>query len=170
MYVYGMRSNIIKWWQIIYDPNVRRIFPSRYEEELFEEEEAQRLEEEAEAMRQEELLNNASYNASTGSMSGEYGKGEMSASEKAQLDAILKSNFSSVAGIEALQADEPEMTEEEKKVAKLCDTSNLSAEEAAEKEEQIRRANEIYERLLNEAKMDAQERQAEIDAAKEAAV
>ena len=101
-------------------------------------------------------------------MSGEYGKGKMSANEKAQLDAILKSNFSSVAGIDALQTDDSMQTEEEKKLAKLCDTSNLSPEEAAEKEEQFRRANEIYERLLYEAKLDEQERQAEIDAAKEA--
>lgn len=168
MYAYGMKSNVIKWWQIVYDPNIRRIFPSKYEEEMFEEEEARRREEEEANLQKEALLRNANYNAATGSMSGEYGKGEMSAREKAQLDAILKSNFSSVAGIDALQTDDAPQTEEEKEIAKLCDTSNLSPEEAAEKEEQIRRANEIYERLLNEAKMDEQERQAEIAAAKEA--
>lgn len=169
MYAYGMKSNVIKWWQIIYNPNVRRIFPSNYEEELYEEAEAQRLETEAAALQQESLLHNSSYNASTGSMSGEYGKGEMNDSEKAQLDAILKSNYSSIAGIDALKIDEPEMNEEDKRIARLCDTSNLSPEEAAEKEEQLRRANEIYERLLHEAKMDELERLAEIEAAREAA-
>lgn len=163
MYVYCMKSNIIKWWQIIYNPVAVKIFPSSYEKELYEEMVSQSQEEASPA-----LIDNANYNATTGSMSGEYGKKEMNQSEKEQLEAILKSNYSSVAGIEAIKQEEEELTSEEKKIAELCDVSNLSPEEAAKKEEQIKRANEIYERLLNEAKMDEQVRQAEIEAAKQA--
>lgn len=161
MLAYRMKSNIIKWWQITYNPTVRMIFPSKYERDKYEEEMAMQ------ASITEDLKSDPNYNASTGSMSGSYGKGEMDDAQKAQLDSILKSNYSSVAGIDALlQSGEPELTEEEKKIARLCDTSNLSAEEAAAKQEQIRKANEIYERLLQEARQDEEMRQAEIEAAK----
>lgn len=168
MYYHSIKkAKLIKWWQISYDPTVRKIFSTKEEQDEYEAAQAKLKESKA----NEELLHNKNFNAATGSMSGEYGKKEMDDSTKAQLDSILKSNYNAM-DVSSMVASSQDSSSspEDVRIEKLCNTSNLSPEKAAEKEEQIRRANEIYERLLREAKEDEQKRQDEIEQARQAAL
>ena len=87
-----VRNNLIKWWYVVYTPIVRKIWPTKEEMKLYEQEHPEEFEDSY--SEDTSLLNNKNYNATTHSMSGEYGKGVLDDSEKEQLDAILKNNYS----------------------------------------------------------------------------
>lgn len=159
--------NIIKWWFVIYNPDAKKIWPSRKEEEEArkkEEAELAALEEAnaKDATPQEDIqspIEDDAYNETTGSYSGLYGQGPMDDDTQSMLDQIM-SISSSQSSIDALLH------------ASSCDTSNAAPASVSdvvlppEQDEIIREANAIYERLLREAKEDEERKAAEIEAIK----
>lgn len=147
--------NIIKWWFVDYNPAVKKIWPSKAEEE------AARLKEEEEAQQKAlaETLHEASdesteeaYNATTGSYSGLYGQGPMDDDTQSMLAEIMQ-HSSSQSSIDSMLQNSSEYTD---------------VVLPPEQEEIIKEANVIYERLLREAKEDEDRKAAEIDAVRRA--
>ena len=161
--------NIIKWWFVIYNPDAKKIWPSKKEEEEArkkEEEELAAIEEAKakEAPPQEDAqqpIEDEAYNETTGAYSGLYGKGPMDDDTQSMLDQIM-SISSSQNSIDALLH------------GSSGDTSNAAPASVSdvvlppEQDEIIREANAIYERLLREAKEDEERKAAEIEAVKKA--
>lgn len=147
--------NIIKWWFVDYNPDVKKIWPSKAEEEAarLKEEEELLLLEEAEAAAMEEA-----YNETTGSYSGYYGQGPMDDDTQFMLEEIMN------------------RTNKQNSIDSMLEhTSDYSSEYASEHsdvilppehEEIMQEANAIYERLLQEAKEDEARKAAEIEEAK----
>ncbi|MDE7322962.1 MAG: hypothetical protein K2N73_09625 [Lachnospiraceae bacterium] len=149
--------HVIKWWLVVYNPEVVRIWPSKAEEE-----EALRLEAEESkvlAIEDSELsgrnniaktnsIDESAFNAATGSYSGLYGQGPVDADTQAALDAIMNAT-SSQSSIDSLLASGGSPTDE--------------VILPPEQDEIVKEANEIYERLLREAAEDEARKQAEID-------
>lgn len=71
--------NIIKWWFVAYNPDAKKIWPSKEEEEEARRKEEEELSAIEEAPIQETQLpiDDEAYNAATGSFSGLYGQGPM---------------------------------------------------------------------------------------------
>ncbi|MBQ7942741.1 MAG: hypothetical protein IJ326_01625 [Lachnospiraceae bacterium] len=142
--------NIIKWWFVIYNPIARKIWPTKEEEEQAlakeEMESAENQDEETEAV-EEAPIDDDTYNATTKSYSGRYGKEPLAQEDTYTLEEILKlsSSQNSIDNIVASTLTP----------ARLSDTDKAVIEEA----------KQIYERLLKEAEEDRQKKQAEIDAA-----
>lgn len=142
--------NIIKWWFVAYNPDYRKVWPSKEEEEIAHQKE---LEEERIAHEKElEAVSDTAFNASTGSYSGLYGQKPVDDQTQSALDEILNAS-SSQCNIDTLL-----------KSAKSEDVSS-----PPEQDEIIREANAIYERLLHEAAEDEAKKQAEIEAARQTA-
>ncbi len=152
--------HVIKWWLVMYNPEVVRIWPSEAEKE-----EALRLEaEEAKILAIEDntqsvgnsqtdttdtgSIDASAFNATTGSYSGLYGQGPVDEDTKAALDAILYAT-SSQSSVDSLLAAGGAPTDE--------------VVLPPEQDEIVKEANEIYERLLREAAEDEARKQAEID-------
>lgn len=166
--------NIIKWWFVIYNPDAKKIWPSKKEEEEArkkEEEELAAIEEakakEAspkEASPQEDAqqpIEDEAYNETTGSYSGLYGKGPVDDDTQSMLDQIM-SGSSSQNSIDAFLQGSSEQTSKGDKES----TSDVVL--PPEQDEIIREANAIYERLLREAREDEEKRAAEVEALKKA--
>lgn len=152
--------HVIKWWLVMYNPEVVRIWPSREEEE-----EALRVEAEEAALlpaddspdvpglpdTHDEMadIDPSAFNAATGSYSGLYGQKPVDADTQAALDAIMNatSNQNSIDSL--LAGNSP--------------SSSGDIITPPDQDEVIREANEIYERLLREAAEDEAKKQAEID-------
>lgn len=163
--------NIIKWWFVSYNPEFKRIWPSKEEEEQALLEEAQRNEEEQQPEEKSDISEDIithdddddnAYNATTGSYSGLYGKGPVDSSTQSALDEILNRS-SSQNSIDVLfnNSSEPEASQK-----KNVNDVILPPEQ----EEIINEANAIYERLMREAAEDEAKKAAEIEAAKQAAI
>ena len=161
--------NIIKWWFVIYNPDAKKIWPSKKEEEEArkkEEEELAAIEEAKakEAPPQEDAqqpIEDEAYNETTGSYSGLYGKGPMDDDTQSMLDQIM-SISSSQNSIDAILQNSSEQTSKGDKES----TSDVVL--PPEQDEIIREDNAIYERLLREAKEDEERKAAEIEAVKKA--
>lgn len=161
--------NIIKWWFVIYNPDAKKIWPSKKEEEEArkkEEEELAVLEEAKakDATPQEDIqspIEDEAYNETTGSYSGLYGKGPMDDDTQSMLDQIM-SISSSQNSIDAILQNSSEQTSKGDKES----TSDVVL--PPEQDEIIREANAIYERLLREAREDEEKRAAEVEALKKA--
>lgn len=149
--------HVIKWWLVVYNPVVIRIWPSKSEEE-----EALRLEaQEQAALEQhdhtpEDTDNNPSadasaYNAATGSYSGLYGQKPVDSDTQAALDAIM-STSNNQNNVDML----------------LSGGSSKAVVLPPEQDAIIQEANAIYERLLREAAEDEAKKQAEIEAVRNA--
>lgn len=151
--------HVIKWWLVVYIPEVVRIWPSKTEEE-----EALRLEAQQQAaLEQHEnandsvQINNAdgaidesAYNATTGSYSGLYGQKPVDSDTQAALDAILNGSSN------------------QNSVDMLLSGSSKAVTLPPEQDEIIEEANAIYARLLREAAEDEARKQAEIEAVRNA--
>lgn len=174
--------NIIKWWFVVYNPIARKIFHSKEEaEEARLEEERQRILKEEEEARQAALkaeeeakqraladeearlkaemaaIADETYNATTGSYSGLYGKSPVDASTQAAFDEIMGKNkknndFDSLVNSSSVTNTPPPVNGPSK----------------AEQDAVLAEANAIYERLMREAAEDEAKKQAEIEAAKAA--
>lgn len=161
--------NIIKWWFVIYNPDAKKIWPSKKEEEEArkkEEEELAAIEEAKakEASPQEDAqqpIEDEAYNETTGSYSGLYGKGPVDDDTQSMLDQIM-SGSSSQNSIDAFLQGSSEQTSKGDKES----TSDVVL--PPEQDEIIREANAIYERLLREAREDEEKRAAEVEALKKA--
>lgn len=162
--------NIIKWWFVVYNPVAKKVWPSKEEEEEAlrkEEEELAALaeaEEAAETVEAEETLfeenmelsvDDDSYNATTGSFSGLYGQGPVDDDTQAMLDTIMNISSSQSSIDSILNASE------------ITPAADVTL--PPEQDEIIKEANDIYQRLLREAKEDEERKKAEIEAAKKAA-
>ncbi len=151
--------HVIKWWLVVYIPEVVRIWPSKTEEE-----EALRLEAQQQAaLEQHEDADNSvqidnangaidesAYNATTGSYSGLYGQKPVDSDTQAALDAIM--NISS----------------NQNSVDMLLSGNSKAVTLPPEQDEIIEEANAIYARLLREAAEDEARKQAEIEAVRNA--
>ena len=147
--------NIIKWRFVVYNPDFRKIWPSKEEEETahqkeLEEKRIAHEKELEEAAAKEQEKSDDAYNASTGSYSGLYGQKPVDDQTQSTLDEILNAS-SSQCNIDSLV-----------EAAKSGDVTL-----PPEQDEIIREANAIYERLLREAAEDEAKKQAEIDAVKQ---
>ena len=160
-------QNIIKWWFVVYNPIARRIWPTKAEEEQALEQERLEKENEPEEEIQEEsvvatpvmmqsapqptpasIINDATYNATTGAYSGLYGQQPVDSGTQNVLDEILNKNNS------------------QNYIDNYIQDSVADAVPVPEDQEAIvAEANAIYERLLREAAEDEAKKQAEIDAA-----
>ncbi|MCM1181845.1 MAG: hypothetical protein NC337_00535 [Roseburia sp.] len=152
--------HVIKWWLVVYIPEVVRIWPSKAEEE-----EALRLEAQQQpALEQHDaadseaspidssdnMIDESAYNATTGSYSGLYGQKPVDADTQAALDAILNGSNN------------------QNSVDMLLSGGSKTVVLPPEQDEIIAEANAIYERLLREAAEDEAKKRAEIDAARTA--
>jgi hypothetical protein len=139
--------HVIKWWLVEYNPEAKRIWPSKVEEE-----EALRLEVlslpdknggEENPMECNSMddypVDESAYNATTGSYSGLYGQRPVDESTQQALDSIMsmsaQSNQLNIDSILASTNSEPIVMSEEQEAV-------------------IAEANEIYERLMREAAED----------------
>lgn len=136
--------NIIKWWFVVYNPDYKKVWPSKEEEEIAHQKEL----EEAACVEKDKTSDDA-FNASTGSYSGLYGQKPVDDKTQSTLDEILNA-ASSQCNIDSLVA------------ASKSDDVTLPPEQ----DEIIKEANAIYERLLREAAEDDAKKQAEIEAAR----
>ncbi len=155
--------NIIKWWFVIYNPIARRIWPTKAEEEqalAMEEMEAAETLAETDVISEEVTseietstaideapIDDDTYNETTKSYSGRYGKAPLDEDDTYTLEEILKlsSSQNSIDNIVASTLTPAKLSENDKAV--------------------IEEAKLIYERLLREAEEDRLKKQAEIDAA-----
>lgn len=157
--------HVIKWWLVMYNPEVIRIWPSEEEKEetlRLEAEEAERL-----ALEPPEDENSDAFNAATGSYSGLYGQGPVDASTQAALNAIMNTT-SNQNNIDSLFSG-GELTTGAA-YAYSGSNSTSSPDDVILPPEQdaiIEEANAIYERLLREAAEDEAKKQAEIDKARQ---
>ncbi len=133
--------NIIKWWFVAYNPDVKKIWPSKEEEEAALEAAALSIDDD-------------SYNAATGSHSGLYGQGPVDDDKQDMLEEILNkaSSQSSIDSLVGFSSKKPfhEVTL------------------PPEQDDVIAEAKAIYDRLMREAKADEEKRIAEIAAARDA--
>lgn len=158
--------HVIKWWLVVYNPEIVRIWPSKAEKD-----ETLRLEAiEAEKKPKQPALEDAesgasTYNASTGSHSGLYGQMPVDESTQAALDAIMNasSNQSSIDSLLAGAASGSNGVLTPPNEAETAAASEHDVILPPDQDEVIREANEIYERLLREAAEDEARKQAEID-------
>ena len=143
--------NIIKWWFVVYNPDFRKIWPSKEEEEMAHQKELEeeRLAKEKET--EEEAASDDAFNETTGSYSGLYGQKPVDDKTQSTLDEILNA-ASSQCNIDSLVAA----------------TKSGDVTLPPEQDEIIKEANAIYERLLREAAEDEAKKQAEIEAARHA--
>ncbi len=142
--------HVIKWWLVVYNPVVVRIWPSKSEEE-----EALRLEAQKQpALEQhdEHACDASAYNAATGSYSGLYGQKPVDSDTQAALDAIM-SGSNNQNTVDMLLSG---------------GGSSKAVVLPPEQDEIIQEANAIYERLLREAAEDEAKKQAEIEAIRSA--
>lgn len=161
--------NIIKWWFVIYNPIARRIWPTKEEEEQAlakEEQEASAQLEEPDntpgtedisseisdeipvtSTPKEEIIADDTYNETTKSFSGRYGKDPLNEEDSVALNEILKlsSSQNSIDNLVANAMIPVELSEEDKAI--------------------IEEAKLIYERLVREAEEDKQKKEDEIAAA-----
>ena len=138
--------HVIKWWLVTYNPEVVRIWPSKAEKEEALRIEAKEKEEQlALEMHENETADAAAFNAATGSYSGLYGQGPVDAQTKEAMDAILNRSSS------------------QNTVDSLLANANVDIILPPEQDDIIKEANEIYERLLQEAAEDEAKKWAEID-------
>lgn len=150
--------HVIKWWLVTYNPEVVRIWPSKAEKEealrieAKEKEEQLALEIHSNDTADAPAVDDAAFNATTGSYSGLYGKGPVDAQTKEALDAILH-NSSSQNTVDSLLASS---TSTDINV-------NVDVILPPEQDDIIKEANAIYERLLQEAAEDEAKKWAEID-------
>lgn len=172
--------HVIKWWLVMYNPEYIRIWPSKAEED-----EALRLE--AEEQKQladhhalpdtndsEDLsdgivydaIDDAAFNATTGSYSGLYGQKPVDADTQAALDAIM--NISSNQNNIDFLLSGGNLTSGP---AYVMDSGTAANDVIIppEQDEIIAEANAIYERLLREAAEDEARKQAEIEEARKQA-
>ena len=138
--------NIIKWWFVVYNPNFRKIWPSKEEEEMAHQKELEQKKAE------EEKKLSESYNASTGSYSGLYGQQPVDDHTHSTLEEIMHAASSQDSIDSLFQAA----------------AANKEVELPPEQDEIIREANAIYERLQREAAEDEAKRAAEVDAVRQA--
>lgn len=153
-------QNIIKWWFVVYNPIARRIWPTKEEEEQALEKERLEKDEEEEQPQGEAttapstmtqsapVINDVTYNATTGAYSGLYGQKPVDSSTQNVLDEIFnKTNSQNYIDsyIQNNAHDDIPVPEDQEAV--------------------IAEANAIYERLLREAAEDEAKKQAEIDEA-----
>jgi hypothetical protein len=133
--------HVIKWWLVEYNPEVKRVWPSKDEEEEAKTE-----------VDVEDDIDESAYNATTGSYSGLYGKKPVDESTQLALDAIMnQSAQSSQKSIDSLLSNDA-----------FCNEMNMSEEQKAV----IAEANAIYERLQSEAAADAAKKMAEVELAR----
>jgi hypothetical protein len=156
--------HVIKWWLVIYNPEVIRIWPSKAEEE-----EALRIEEEEEKLLALETSDDtpdaSAFNATTGSYSGLYGQKPVDADTQAALDAIMNiSNNQN--NVDYLLSGGSPNTGAAYATGNTYSSSSDDVVIPPEQEEIINEANAIYERLLREAAEDEAKKQAEIEAAR----
>lgn len=136
--------NIIKWWFVVYNPDYKKVWPSKEEEEIAHQKELEKA-----ACVEQDKTSDDAFNASTGSYSGLYGQKPVDNKTQSTLDEILNA-ASSQCNIDSLVA------------ATKSDDVTLPPEQ----DEIIKEANAIYERLLREAAEDEAKKQAEIEAAR----
>jgi hypothetical protein len=156
--------HVIKWWLVIYNPEVIRIWPSKAEEE-----EALRIEAEEEKLLALETSDDtpdaSAFNATTGSYSGLYGQKPVDADTQAALDAIMNTS-SSQNNVDYLLSGGSPNTGAAYATGNTYSSSSDDVVIPPEQEEIINEANAIYERLLREAAEDEAKKQAEIEAAR----
>ena len=168
--------HVIKWWLVLYNPEYIRIWPSKAEED-----EALRLE--AEEQKQltdhhtisdmnsdsenlyDGIVDDAAYNATTGSYSGLYGQKPVDADTQAALDAIMNSSSNQNSIDSLLSGGTPTSGP----AYAMTDQSASHVVIPPEQAEIIAEANAIYERLLREAAEDEAKKQAEIEEARKQA-
>ena len=168
--------HVIKWWLVLYNPEYIRIWPSKAEED-----EALRLE--AEEQKQltdhhtisdmnsdsenlyDGIVDDAAYNATTGSYSGLYGQKPVDADTQAALDAIMNSSSNQNSIDFLLSGGTPTSGP----AYAMTDQSANHVVIPPEQAEIIAEANAIYERLLREAAEDEAKKQAEIEEARKQA-
>lgn len=149
--------NIIKWWFVVYNPDYKKVWPSKEEEEIAHQKEleeeriAHEKELEEAAYVEQDKTSDDAFNASTGSYSGLYGQKPVDDKTQSTLDEILNA-ASSQCNIDSLVAA----------------TKSGDVTLPPEQDEIIKEANAIYERLLREAAEDEAKKQAEIEAARHA--
>lgn len=163
--------HVIKWWLVLYNPEVIRIWPSKAEEEealRLEEDAAKRLALESSSQPEINELDASAFNASTGSYSGLYGQKPVDADTQAALDTIMNmsNNQNTVdsllsEGAASIDAAYGQSSSFNEKKNNFTAGSNVIL--PPEQEEIIKEANEIYERLLREAAEDEAKKQAEIE-------
>jgi len=154
-------QNIIKWWFVVYNPIARRIWPTKEEEEAaLEKERLEKKDEPEEEISTEPsasnvasatptpIINDATYNATTGAYSGLYGQQPVDSGTQNVLDEILNKNNSQNFIDNYIQ-----------------DNATDAVPVPEDQEAIVAEANAIYERLLREAAEDEAKKQAEIDAA-----
>lgn len=154
-------QNIIKWWFVVYNPIARRIWPTKEEEEQALEKERLEKEEEEDISTESAnastsnvmssatpVINDATYNATTGAYSGLYGQQPVDSSTQNVLDEILNKHNSQ-------NYIDSYIQEKANDVVPVPEDQDAIVAEA----------NAIYERLLREAAEDEAKKQAEIDAA-----
>lgn len=147
--------NIIKWWFVDYNPDVKKIWPSKAEEE------AARLKEEEELLLLEETQTASmedAYNETTGSYSGLYGQGPMDDDTQYMLDQIMTQNNK--------QGSIDSMLKNSSDYSSVYSSEYSDVILPPEQNEIIQEANAIYERLLREAQEDEDRKSAEIEAIK----
>lgn len=168
--------HVIKWWLVMYNPEYIRIWPSKAEED-----EALRLE--AEEQKQladhhalpdtndseglsDGIVDDAAFNATTGSYSGLYGQKPVDADTQAALDAIMNSSSNQSSIDFLLSGGIPTSGP-----AYVMDSGTAANDVIIppEQDEIIAEANAIYERLLREAAEDEARKQAEIEEARKQA-
>ena len=168
--------HVIKWWLVMYNPEYIRIWPSKAEAD-----EALRLE--AEEQKQladhhalpdtndseslsDGIVDDAAFNATTGSYSGLYGQKPVDADTQAALDAIMNSSSNQSSIDFLLSGGIPTSGP-----AYVMDSGTAANDVIIppEQDEIIAEANAIYERLLREAAEDEARKQAEIEEARKQA-
>lgn len=155
--------HVIKWWLVMYNPEVFRVWPSDAEKE-----EALRIEAEEAALLPPPpdvpalpdygnmgAVDASSFNATTGSYSGLYGQKPVDADTQAALDAIMNKS-SNQSSIDSL-------------ISGNSKPAYTDVVIPPEQDDIIREANEIYERLMREAAEDEAKKQAEIEEMKKLA-
>jgi hypothetical protein len=144
--------HVIKWWLVEYNPEAKRVWPSKQEEEEALRLEMAQLPELPLDEDSEPDSDSENYNAATGSYSGLYGQKPVDESTQAALDAILsQSSQSSQNCVDNLLSDNA-----------LCNELTMSEEQKAV----IAEANAIYERLQREAAEDDAKKLAELELAR----
>jgi hypothetical protein len=137
--------HVIKWWLVDYNPEARRVWATKDDEE-----EVLRLE--AIESEEPEPIDESAFNATTGSYSGLYGKKPVDEDTQLALDAIMnQSAQSSQKSIDSLLSNDT-----------LCKEITMSDEQKAV----IAEANAIYERLQRETAEDDAKKLAEVELAR----
>ena len=163
--------HVIKWWLVIYNPEVIRIWPSKAEKEealRLEKKKAEQLAIESAAQPKLSLPDASAYNAATGSYSGLYGRTPVDAATQSTLDTIMSTSnrqntvdylLSGGAPATSAAYDRNSFSNQSRDSESASDVKL-----PPEQDEIIKEANEIYERLLREAAEDEAKKQAELDA------